>query len=106
MGFGQSICLPRTPKCNQCTLADGKLCPAVVNWKKKTVKKTRLKLEEGEGIEDALIKKEEEQEDVKIKSEIDELAHVQDIEDVIPNVKSPRSKRSTRSTRVKAERSS
>lgn len=42
VGFGQTICLPRTPKCNECTLAENRLCPAPIKWKKiskKVVKK-------------------------------------------------------------------
>lgn len=46
VGFGQTICLPRGPKCDECTLSKG-LCPAAYTRspKKKVVKKIKMELE-------------------------------------------------------------
>lgn len=42
VGFGQTICLPRNPKCDQCTIAPTGLCKGVVRSKLKKAK-TELK---------------------------------------------------------------
>jgi adenine-specific DNA glycosylase len=49
VGFGQTICLPRVPKCGECKLADG-LCPFAKKglklWRERQAKKaTQVKTE-------------------------------------------------------------
>ncbi|RPA83037.1 DNA glycosylase [Ascobolus immersus RN42] len=46
VGFGQTICLPRGPKCDECTLSKG-LCPAAYTRtpKKKLIKKVKMEME-------------------------------------------------------------
>jgi endonuclease III len=53
VGFGQTICLPRGPKCNECTLSKG-LCPAAYTRspKKKVVKKIKMEMEGTGGVLD------------------------------------------------------
>ncbi|KAF2774247.1 DNA glycosylase, partial [Teratosphaeria nubilosa] len=76
VGFGQTICLPVGRRCDECDLANEKLCPSRVRGspKKRTTKKeVAVKLEGCEpneqigGVEEAKI----EQDDVGIKIEIE-----------------------------------
>lgn len=68
VGFGQTICLPIGRKCGECQLSEKGLCPsAVVERRKKTVKKIKKEIVEGdngavdEKIEGTAIVKEENQ---------------------------------------------
>jgi len=49
VGFGQTICIPRVPKCGECKLAEG-VCPFAKKglklWKERESKKPKLKEEE------------------------------------------------------------
>jgi adenine-specific DNA glycosylase len=49
VGFGQSICLPRVPKCGECKLADEGICPfakkGLKMWKERQAKKIKVKTE-------------------------------------------------------------
>lgn len=50
VGFGQTICIPRVPKCGECKLADEGICPfakkGLKMWREREAKKGRVK-EEG-----------------------------------------------------------
>lgn len=64
VGFGQTICLPRVPKCGECKLAEEGICPfakkGLKAWKEREGRKTKIKKEivakveivEGEGEEE------------------------------------------------------
>jgi adenine-specific DNA glycosylase len=49
VGFGQSICLPRVPKCGECKLANEGICPfakkGLKMWKERQGKKIKVKTE-------------------------------------------------------------
>jgi adenine-specific DNA glycosylase len=49
VGFGQTICIPRVPKCGECKLADEAICPfakkGLKMWKERQSKKTNVKTE-------------------------------------------------------------
>ena len=59
VGFGQTICLPRVPKCGECKLAEEGICPfakkGLKAWKEREGRKTKVnremvaKIEIGEG---------------------------------------------------------
>lgn len=67
VGFGQTVCLPVGRKCGECSLSERGLCPsAVVEKKKKVVKRLKEEVKEKEGggqvegkaEEDVLVKEE------------------------------------------------
>lgn len=76
VGFGQTICLPRVPKCGECRLADENICPfakkGLKMWKEREAKKITVKEERVTKVEtkSGEIKVEEE---VAIKSETKSL---------------------------------
>jgi endonuclease III len=47
VGFGQTICVPRVPKCGECLLAQEGICPfakkGLKMWKEREVKKDKVK---------------------------------------------------------------
>ena len=49
VGFGQTICVPRVPKCGECKLADEGICPfakkGLKMWRERQAKKTVVKKE-------------------------------------------------------------
>jgi endonuclease III len=50
VGFGQTICVPRAPKCGECLLAQEGICPfakkGLKMWKEREAKKSKIKKEE------------------------------------------------------------
>jgi len=42
VGFGQTICLPVSPKCGECTLSTAGLCPAAQSTSTRTRTKTSI----------------------------------------------------------------
>ena len=50
VGFGQTICVPRVPKCGECSLAEDGLCPfakkGLKMWREREAKKAKVKKEE------------------------------------------------------------
>lgn len=60
VGFGQTICLPVGRKCGECTLGRSGLCPsAVVEKKKKTVKRVKKEVVEEAGDGEVRVKSDE-----------------------------------------------
>ena len=64
VGFGQTVCLPVGRKCGECTLSERGLCPsAVVEKKKKVVKRVKREMEtDGGGVKeevDVVVKEED-----------------------------------------------
>ena len=53
VGFGQTICLPKVPKCGECKLADENICPfakkGLKMWREREAKKIVVKVKE-EGL--------------------------------------------------------
>ena len=49
VGFGQTVCLPRVPKCGECKLADEGICPfakkGLKMWRERQSRKTTVKKE-------------------------------------------------------------
>jgi adenine-specific DNA glycosylase len=49
VGFGQTICIPRVPKCGECKLAEEQICPfakkGLKMWQERKAKKGRVKEE-------------------------------------------------------------
>ena len=49
VGFGQTICIPRVPKCGECKLAEERICPfankGLKMWREREAKKGRVKEE-------------------------------------------------------------
>ena len=49
VGFGQTICIPRVPKCGECKLAEQEICPfankGLKMWRERETKKGRVKEE-------------------------------------------------------------
>jgi endonuclease-3 len=85
VGFGQTICVPRVPKCGGCLLAQEGICPfakkGLKMWKEREAKKSKIKKEE------VSIKTEEvkfEAEGVKVKDE--ELVAKVETEDTLTTV--------------------
>ena len=71
VGFGQTICLPVGRKCGECTLGQSGLCPsAVVEKKKKTVKRVRKEVVEEPG-------------DGQVRVKLDEIFAVKEEEKVV-----------------------
>ena len=64
VGFGQTICLPRVPKCGECKLADEGICPfakkGLKMWRERNAKKVSMKTETVAKIEISGEVKEEE----------------------------------------------
>jgi endonuclease-3 len=58
VGFGQTVCLPRVPKCGECKLADEGLCPyarkGVKAWREREAKKAKVKQEIKQDIDAVL----------------------------------------------------
>jgi endonuclease III len=78
VGFGQTICVPRVPKCGGCLLAQEGICPfakkGLKMWKEREAKKSKIKKEEvSVKTEEVSIKTEEvkfEAEGVKVEKEL------------------------------------
>jgi endonuclease-3 len=58
VGFGQTVCLPRVPKCGECKLADEGLCPfarkGIKAWREREAKKVKVKQEIKQDIDAVL----------------------------------------------------
>lgn len=85
VGFGQTICVPRVPKCGECLLAQEGICPfakkGLKMWKEREAKKSKIKKEEV-SIETEEVKFEEE--GVKVRK--DELVAKVETEDTLTTV--------------------
>jgi len=50
VGFGQTICVPRVPKCGECLLAEEGICPfakkGLKAWKEREARKVSIKRED------------------------------------------------------------
>ncbi|KAF9009598.1 DNA glycosylase [Cyathus striatus] len=76
VGFGQVICLPVGPRCDQCTLATKGLCPSAQKVTKKTTKTKRVTTVKKASAEPEVeVAVEEEQEVMTKKPPVDEQAN-------------------------------
>jgi endonuclease-3 len=50
VGFGQTVCLPRVPRCGECRLAEEGVCPfakkGLKAWREREAKKIKVKQEQ------------------------------------------------------------
>jgi endonuclease III len=86
VGFGQSICLPRVPKCGECKLADEGICPftkkGLKMWREREAKKKVIVKEETDIKFDTTDETVESQFDIKI----EESSPVKKVKTEITNV--------------------
>jgi endonuclease-3 len=72
VGFGQTICLPRVPKCGECRLAEEGVCPyarkGLKAWREREAKKVKVKKEVVAKVEIANGIETVESEEVKMES--------------------------------------